>query len=307
MIRNKQWLSHHRAHGLACTLAELEQWLMHDKALGYSGMTIVPKLWQVDGCTGITPRSVALAFKDAGMILQVCGFVTSEHDLGKGAGRDSAIGDLDDQFRFVEAAVRERVGRNQMVGPLDIAWKSHHRGFQKRNYSRWVNRLSRFADKWNTNLSIEFLNKKESPSPFPFEILREQIANHPNLDMHWDTGHAALLGLSQEDFDNSLPWIRYFEAANIGRKPLSDNSASETPIPYGEYFDKLGKLDDECMLGVEPFDPAKVINPLGLQDLCTTTIPGEKCLQLDAEFLKSAGVMKDSVIPSLKAAEEDGA
>ncbi len=298
LARVKNWFSHHLAHGTACTLAILAAWLAADKSLGYTGMTIVPDLWSGADCAEMTPDAVARVFKEADMTMQVCGFLAgSKHNLQNSLGRQKALEALGWQFEFVKAAVRLGVGPNHMVGPLDIAWMSHKlqggqkQGFTMKNYLVWLRALQRFACEKKTRLLIEFLNRNESPNPYPFGNLITGITDLDHLGIHWDTGHAAMLSLDSTDFGRALNHIGYFEAANWGRHPLEEEVASHPLIDFSGYFERLDDLSPECTFGVEPFDPDKVIKPFGLGDLCTTPWPGTECLEMDARFLQENGAM----------------
>lgn len=298
----KPWLSHHLAHGIACDLATLALWLAADKAMGYTGMTIVPILWE--GSAEMTPEAVARVFEEAGMIMQVCGFLPGDRfSMQDGEGRHRAIAALASQLRFVKAAVALGVGPNHLVGPVDIAWMGHKQtgdkkqGWTIKNYRLWLRRLQKFAADNDTEIAIEFLNRAESPNPDPFCNLVGELQGNDKLTrlfIHWDTGHAAMLQLLPKDFTGTMSSILYFEAANWGRHPLAAEVADKPRIQFSVmYFHHFENMPHDCVYGVEPFDYQTVITEFGLQELCTTTLSGSECLRMDAKYLsEDEGVME---------------
>jgi sugar phosphate isomerase/epimerase len=269
---------------LTPTLANLRAWLQEAKRLGYKGLVIVPALFDN---TKMPPNKVAEVFKEEGMEGIVCGF-------NPGNSHDplfqpfSALFELERQASYTVALAKAGCGPRLMIGPVH----THHMHMRpdwgsKENtaLASWVGKLSGLAEKLNIKIAIEPLNEIEDGTPDPFGLVHLYMTNEPNLGIHFDTGHAHHRKLGASDLARFASKVFYLELVTSMREICGKGE-----VNFKDYGAAMFTLGDDTYTGVEPFDPI-VVNTLGLQALCQTSLSGPENLLGSITYLRSIGVV----------------
>jgi hypothetical protein len=276
MNRTVPFLSHCLAHGPAVTAEILRRTLPHDKRLGFAGQVIVAATVQDEA------RNIVEAFAAHEMAALVCGFLPGDKP-DPWENPDGALEALKPQIALAGELAAEGVGPKMIVGPTHtLHRKARPNGNDEHGIARWLEKLSGAALVADLSVCLEPLNPVEDGTGNPFHTLFRLIQPHGNLFLQWDTGHAHAHGLDAGNMLQMSNWIGYLEFANVGRHPLHTNQG----IDFAAYARAVPQLANCQLFGDEPFDRT-VINAFGLQDLCDTTTPGPRTLELDADFLRN--------------------
>lgn len=275
--------------------------LLHSQSHGYTGMVIVPALIPKT----ILPNEIVRVFKDVGMQGMVCGFNPGGDGnpdplAGNPQEVEACYQELRRQAAFAAELRDNECGPALMVGPM------HTKHRQKRHLTdkdpsmqsvlqkQFKDSLNHWFDKINEGLPMEFditlafeaLNRIEDDTPEPFATLATAATDFENLFLHVDSGHADKHNLGIEFFLEHAHLIKYLELANRGRNPLRESRG----IDFMSIINRLmPKLNEGTLVGVEPFS-LEVIEAFDLRELCDTTTPGPKCLELDMEWCQTFGV-----------------
>ncbi len=277
-------LSHCLAHGPSITPEILRQNLMAECALGFGGEVIVAALINQEAHL---PKTIADVFYDMEMAGLVCGFNPGNgpDPLGDEAGL--VIKSLRSQAEYAIALADKGCGPAAMVGPMHTRHMTPRPKWPADKFRRWMDKVHALAVELDLAMLFEPLNGVEDGTPEPFQALFNAVRGRELFRLHWDTGHAHARGLSATDLYRMAHKVGYLELVNTGRWPLQN----QRNINFREYAGVMANLPENCVVGVEPFDPS-VIQAFGLGDLCTTTVPGPECLRKDAAYLCSLGVME---------------
>ncbi len=274
--------SHYLAHAPKLTPTSLRRNLIADQKLGYAGMVIVPAIIPKH----YSPTKIAEAYSDVDMGGLVCGFIpgngpspfTEPKLVLKNLRRDARFA-----ARFAELELSEPV----LVGPMHTHHMQRMPGWSLAKLEGWFEEMDGLAHEFELTILYEPLNATEDKTPKAFRTLLELVKGNEFRGIHFDTGHAYASNFcSGDQFKAMESEIGYFEFANVGRWPLN----SDRGISFETYAEWLPELPDDCIVGVEPFDPS-VIKAFGLEKICTTTEPGRSALAMDAEYLRRLGVM----------------
>lgn len=250
---------------------------------GYDGMIFVPALVH----ESLTPKKVALIFRDEGMTGLACGFNAGNGPDNLKESSLVAFENLTQQALFAVALAEESVGPAVMAGPM----QAHHRnqrpdwvsGNLNQSYRSWLKRVNTIGKTYDLRMCCEVLNEAEEGTPDPFNLLHRTIADDDltNVGLHLDIGHFHMRGMTMEDFERLAPITGLLEFANMGRNPLHHKKG----IRFLDFVERMHLLREDCQLSNEPFHAA-VIKAFGLESLCNTTTDGLECLQMDAESLE---------------------
>lgn len=236
---------------------------------------------------GFTPQVVAKMFKDRNMTGLVCGFNPGNcADPLKPAESALVIASLRKQAEYAKALADVGCGPKIMVGPLHTHHKNVRPVWPADEFRRWMDKLQALGVETGLVLALEPLNATEDGTPNAFDTVFEQVRDRDRLGVHWDTGHAHAR-IAGDKFEKMAHKISFFEFANVGRWPLFHE---ELGIDFESYAKAMGHLSEDCMVGVEPFDPV-VIRTFGLERLYPTNFSGPACLRRDSEYLRELGVM----------------
>lgn len=278
-------LSHCLAHGTTITPRKLRKILVADQRLGYGGMVILPALIP----DSISPKDIAQVFQETKMNILVCGFIPGDGPSPYIQPK-LVLKSLQRQASYAAEFANKGLGPAVLAGPLH----THHGKPLPKDWSRgklrtWLDEVETLLQCFSLRALYEPLNEREDKTPQPFQTLHQLIRTRNwSSGLHYDTGHAQTRGINLAGkFHDLAPKIGFFEFANVGRWPLAESKG----ILFGSYANAMTDLPDNCLVGVEPFDP-KVIQAFGLKKLCDTTVSGEKALAQDAKFLQDLGVME---------------
>ena len=275
-------LSHCLAHGPSITPDGLRESLKADKALGFGGMVIVPAI--IDPTH--TPEAIAQIFYEMKMTGLVCGFNPGNGPDPLGDEASLCVESLRSQAEYAIALADKGCGPATIVGPVH----THHMTLRPKwpadGFKKWMDKIHALAVELDLDVLFEPLNSVEDGTPDPFWTLYNAVLGREQFGLQWDTGHAYARALTTKSFSHMAHKVGYFEFANVGRNPL-DNKLG---IDFSSYIQAMENLPGGCVVGDEPFDQS-VIQAFGLQQLCTTMVPGPECLARDATFLRSLGVM----------------
>ncbi len=278
-------LSHCLAYGPELTAAILERNLLADKKLGYKGQVIVPALLSPDDLAN--PKSLVPVFESTESYGLVCAFLA-------GNGPDPLADDFQPALDSVRPQAMHAVeiaavgqGRPIVVGPLHTHHRAQREIFPFDNLWRWFDALYALAEELDIIFAFEALNPTEDRTPDPFSLLYTECKQRSDrFRLHWDMGHAHSWKLNASTLAVMADVVAYLEFANVGRFPLQ----LEKGIEFPAIVKAMRHLHDDCLVGVEPFDPS-VIKAFGLEALCTTNFLGPTTLAADRAWLGNLGVM----------------
>ena len=255
-----------------------------DQALGLDRTAIVYAL--IDD--GVTDERLISIANERNHKLQIVGFNPGD---GPSCWLDEEVAEchanLGDVAGFVAKAVNAGVSEPLIIGPT----QTHHGQELPGNFNNVVNDrhyegLNAIGDMFDVDIACEGLNGTEEKIRHPFERIADAAKKYPRIGIHFDIAHWHSRLFTADGIAAIAEDIRFFEITNVERWPLSVDKG----IDFTAYFAAMELLEDDCLIGLEPFCQA-VIKAFELTELCKTTYDGPETIESDVQFVKSNGIM----------------
>ncbi len=261
--------------------------LKHAKALGFSGMTLVPLLFHSD----LTAPVAAEIAATEGMKIDTCLFLPGERFKPHSKdGKRAAMDEVLRQGAFQQLWKRAGVGGDTLWGPSGQGFMGE---FNLDGHREWIHMLSLGGAHLNLRIAVEVLNQLEQ-STAPKDIFNltadviEQAATNGHVGFHYDTVHAWMRMERQsiEFFRKHKDKIFVVELANRDRRPFDQDFG----IDFMAHMAEIPNLHPDVQLGTEAFCHT-VIAKLKIQHIYGTPFLGQFARERNATYLRGKGWM----------------